>query len=149
MGLLVSGLARKNLGSCHSALIINKKLNKLKNQPLLRFMREVKSLCKDSPLTWRERDLQANTEKRTPRREAASRKLGGHQCRKGKSDPWLELPEAHGGLFWEFKTENPVITRVSHTFVNFATKRWTSFSKWTLEKHLHVFPGDGGEKDNN
>lgn len=55
MGLLVADLACKNLGNCHSALIISKKLKKnLKNQQLLRFMREVKSLCKEPRLSWRE-----------------------------------------------------------------------------------------------
>lgn len=144
---MVSGLACKNLGSCHSALIISKKLKKLKNQQLLRFMREVKPLCKEQPLTWR--DLQANTENRTPRREAGSRNLGRLRCR--EKDVWPvieELLEAHGGLFWEFKTEDPVITRgVSHVR-EFCHQSWTSFSKWILEKQLHVFLADGGGKDN-
>lgn len=149
MRLLVADLACKNLGNWHSALIISKKLKKkkLKNQQLLRFMREVKSLCKEPWLSWRETyRLKQRSTLSGGRLRAES--WAGTSAGKGMSEPWVELLEAHSGLSESSILRTQWQPGVSHTFVNFAIKGWTSISKWTLEKHLHVFLADGGEKDN-
>ena len=119
----------KELWKFHSVLIRSRKLNKLKNQLLLRFIREVRSWSKWLPPTWRE--LQATTENHDFQESwPISRSLRRNHCHKEVWTVIEKLLESHCEHICEFKTlGNPVIGGLPHLCV---------FYFWELDLVLTV-----------
>ena len=145
---MVSSLASKKLGIYHSVLIISKKLNNLKIQQLLRFIREMRSQGKQLPPSWTE--LQADTANHNLHEwRPVSRNLHRNQCQ--DQEVWNVVEErlaAHCGHLWELTMPGEPNHGRLHTLVSFTSKSGTWFSQWILERNLLVFLAGGGEKNN-